>query len=362
MDTISFREFMADLTLKNQAGDFPSNGQFELTPLCNLDCKMCYVHLQDASVKNRMLDGDQWIEIMDGAIRRGMMTALLTGGEAMTHPDFKKIYLYLVNHGVIVRLKTNGILLNKENIDFLVKYPPQIVDVSLYGCNSESYLSVTGRDAFETVRNNIRAAIEAGLCVRIMVTPSSYMKPWTDEIIRLAGSFNAADVMVNSLLVDSREGTDRSKDDYNLSAEDSIDAIAIGREVIAPKFLPKEEEERIYGSIEKRPDVSDKGLYCNGGKTGFAVSWDGTMEPCLNFPPEVISAYPLSDGFDAAWKTVNEGVHSIAVPQKCHSCPINTKCHYCPVQHGRHSIENRCDVSVCDFWQKYYSNEKSTLK
>ena len=47
---------------KTREADIPWSGSFELTPLCNLDCKMCYVHLQDPSVKHQMLSGEQWKE------------------------------------------------------------------------------------------------------------------------------------------------------------------------------------------------------------------------------------------------------------------------------------------------------------
>ena len=47
---------------RTREADVPYHGAFELTPLCNLDCKMCYVHLQDPSVRHRMLSGEQWKE------------------------------------------------------------------------------------------------------------------------------------------------------------------------------------------------------------------------------------------------------------------------------------------------------------
>ena len=116
METISYKKFITQLTDKAYRADVPLNGSFELTPLCNLDCKMCYVHLQDPSVRHRMLSGKQWIGLMEQAISKGMMTALLTGGEAMTHPDFWEIYMYLINQGISIRLKTNGLLKTEENV------------------------------------------------------------------------------------------------------------------------------------------------------------------------------------------------------------------------------------------------------
>ncbi len=206
MDKISFNEFtklMADNAYKS---DTPSTGSFELTPLCNLDCKMCYVHLQDPSVKERMLRKEQLIPLIQGAIDDGMMVALLTGGEAMTHPDFWDIYMYLIDHGVSVQVKTNGILLNDENIRKFTEYPPFRIDISLYGCDSESYVAVTGVDAFETVTKNIRAAIDAGLNIRLMITPSSFLSPWIEQTMTLARSFGVS-VNVSGMLLEPNPDT-----------------------------------------------------------------------------------------------------------------------------------------------------------
>ena len=186
MKTINYNKFIAEAVKKAREHDTPISGSFELTPLCNLDCRMCYIHLTDPTVKERMLSGEQWIDLMRQAIDHGMMIALLTGGEAMTHPDFRKIYLYLIEQGISVHVKTNGILLNREMVELFTEYPPYIIDVSLYGCDGESYMTVTGYDVFETVTANVRAAIAAGLHVRLMITPSAYMLPWVDRIMEYA--------------------------------------------------------------------------------------------------------------------------------------------------------------------------------
>lgn len=359
METISYKKFIAQLTDKAYREDVPLNGSFELTPLCNLDCKMCYVHLQDPSVRHRMLSGKQWIGLMEQAISKGMMTALLTGGEAMTHPDFWEIYMYLINQGISIRLKTNGLLLTEENVARLVEYEPYVIDVSLYGCNSESYLAVTGKDAYQTVVDNIRRAIAAGLQLRIMVTPSGYMSPWTEQVMELAKTFGVK-VVVNSILFEPNENTDRHKEDFDLTEAENDRILQKKAELFPPKYMSPEEEADIYGAIEKRPDVQEKGLYCNGGRTTFAINWDGTMGPCLDFPRAIINAHPLSDGFAQAWHEVNQGMKNYAVPQKCHSCKLNNKCHYCPTQHSKVATQHQCDASVCAYWANVYKdNNKS---
>lgn len=353
MNTINYNKFLQEAMKTAREHDTPISGCFELTPLCNLDCKMCYVHLSDPSVKAHMLSGDEWIALMEQAIVHGMMKALLTGGEAMTHPDFRRIYMYLMGQGIIVQVKTNGILLSKDMIKMFTNYPPYSIDVSLYGCDEESYQAVSGHNAFETVTTNIRAAIKAGLHIRLMVTPSAYMLPWVDRIMEYAKIFGADDVIVNAMLMEANPGTERSVEDFGLSLEENGRIHREYRDKFPrlQKSLVEEEEELMGGIPDDEPHILRHGLYCNGGRTGFAMNWDGKMGPCLGFPRDVICVDAKHLGFEAAWREVNKDVKNYAVPEECHVCSYNTKCHYCPVQHKSVAAQHLCITEMCA-WRK----------
>ena len=43
------------LRIKAWRAGLPRYGKFELTPLCNLDCKMCYIHLQKEQMHGKEL-------------------------------------------------------------------------------------------------------------------------------------------------------------------------------------------------------------------------------------------------------------------------------------------------------------------
>ena len=353
MKNISFYQYLRDAMQKARLHDMPISGSFELTPLCNLDCRMCYVHLSDPSVKDRMLTGDQWIVLIDQAINRGMLLAMLTGGEAMTHPDFRKIYLYLMERGVAVGLKTNGILLREEMLELFKEYPPYVIDVSLYGCDGESYRAVTGHDVFELVSANIRAAIAAGLHLRLMITPSAYMLPWVDQIMEYASTLGADEVMLNPFLMEANPDTDRAIADYGLSLEENARIYQKSLEQFS-QFLksPTEEETEFLGEIPaNEPHLLEHGLYCNAGRTGFAINWDGTMAPCLSFPRDIICADVKRIGFETAWQEVNRGVKAYSVPEDCRACAYNTRCHYCPVQHRHLAAQHRCVPEHCT-WRR----------
>ena len=353
MKTINYNKFIAEAVKNAREHDTPISGSFELTPLCNLDCRMCYIHLTDPTVKERMLSGEQWIDLMRQAIDHGMMIALLTGGEAMTHPDFRKIYLYLIEQGISVHVKTNGILLNREMVELFTEYPPYIIDVSLYGCDGESYMTVTGYDVFETVTANVRAAIAAGLHVRLMITPSAYMLPWVDRIMEYAKTFGVEDVNVNAMLMEANPNTGRSMDDFGLTLEENARIHRKQREMFprTPKSQTEEEAEFMGEIPEDAPHILPSGLYCNAGRTTFAMNWDGTMGPCIDFPRDVICVDVKNIGFEKAWREVNQGVKDYVVPEECRKCSHNTKCHYCPTQHKSVAAQHRCVVASCD-WRK----------
>lgn len=346
MNTSGFRDFMKQLMDNALLNDIPVSGTFELTPLCNLDCRMCYVHLQEASVGKRMLTGRKWMDIMKQAISKGMVFALLTGGEAMTHPDFWDIYSFLNKEGVRVRVKTNGVLLDEENIRRFSECPPTGIDVSLYGCNPESYKAVTGHDVFARVVENIKNAVAAGINVRLMVTPNRYIYPWIDDVFEFAAGFKIP-VNVNSILLRAREGITRSIDDYGLSQSEYI-YVAKKRKMMFNNIVNDDMEQITDESVIH--EIT--GLQCAAARRAFTVNWEGVMLPCLAFPKELISEDPTVLGFDEAFSRMNKAVKEFGSPEECSECSHKMKCHYCPVKHGEHALKHSCDPEFCDMWKR----------
>lgn len=76
---------------KSSIKKIPLSGTFELSPVCNFDCRMCYVRKSPEEVKchnRKMLNLEQWKKIADQAENAGMLYLLLTGGEPFLWPDF----------------------------------------------------------------------------------------------------------------------------------------------------------------------------------------------------------------------------------------------------------------------------------
>ena len=68
----------------------PLSGSFELTPCCNMTCKMCYIRMTKAQQEAvaPLRTAQEWVELGRMAKERGMLYLLLTGGEPFLRQDF----------------------------------------------------------------------------------------------------------------------------------------------------------------------------------------------------------------------------------------------------------------------------------
>ena len=88
----------------------PLSGTFELSPVCNLACKMCYVRKTPAEVAaspRPPVGLIQWLSIAEQARDAGMLYLLLTGGEPFLWQDFWPLYERLSTMGFRAK-KSNG--------------------------------------------------------------------------------------------------------------------------------------------------------------------------------------------------------------------------------------------------------------
>ena len=124
----------------------PITGSFELTPLCNLNCKMCYVRVNRTEQEkiSRLQTAEEWTALAEKLRDAGTLFLLLTGGEPLLYPAFRAVYLAVRKRGMIVTVNTNGTLLNEDWAAFFAKNPPRRVNVTLYGASGETYKSLCG--------------------------------------------------------------------------------------------------------------------------------------------------------------------------------------------------------------------------
>jgi radical SAM protein with 4Fe4S-binding SPASM domain len=118
----------------------PTEGALEVTFQCNLRCRHCYV-VREAQEE---LTTQEIYRILDEIAEAGCLWLLFTGGEPLIRNDFLNIYLYAKRKGFLITLFTNGTLITPEITDFLRKWPPFTLEITLYGITQETYERFTG--------------------------------------------------------------------------------------------------------------------------------------------------------------------------------------------------------------------------
>ena len=328
----------------------PLTGTFELTPLCNLDCKMCYVHLNKGQMQGaKLLSTDEWKQIMKEAVDAGMMYAKLTGGECLTYPGFKELYLYLQSMGVEITVLTNGRLMDDSMVSFFKENPPAVIQITLYGADEEVYERVTGHAAFVEVVSNIRNAQDAGLPLRIALTPNHYLGKDGEALVRFVHNLNLT-YAINSGLFEAREETGRVLDEYDLNLDDIMRMYHVRRELKGTLELPECNEETLPEIGTEITEEVQYGVQCGAGRSGFSIDWKGKIYPCNVLRLGGINV--LETEFTQAWRTIHSLVMEYPLPVECQGCAYKKVCKSCVAEHANGANPGHANPIICQYGKR----------
>lgn len=312
----------------------PISGTFELTARCNFNCPMCYVHMTPEQLKasgRQELTAQQWLDFAKAAKDRGMVFALLTGGEPLVRKDFFEIYDGMRKMGLLVSMNSNGSMLTGENLERLLEAPPSRINISLYGGCNETYQHMCGLPVYNQVKENIRRLRQAGVDVSLNLSITPYNK---DDLAQIYADAAELDVNVKAssyMYPSVRVNGEQYGCGNRLSCADSARYSVAWDELRFP-----EEEFRLRAEAlmqlkapeqEGCPLEEGEGIRCRAGTTAFWMTWDGKMLPCGMLTTPV--AYPLEVGFDAAWNQIRAETAKIRTPAKCVNCDYKEICGAC---------------------------------
>lgn len=323
---------------KASRANIPISGTFELSPVCNFACRMCYVRKTAQEVRQhdrKMVTKDQWLHIAEKAREQGLLYLLLTGGEPFLWPDFWELYEKLIHMGFLVSINTNGSLIDDAAIERLKKYPPVRINVTLYGASDETYASLCqARGVFSRVDRAIRGLKEAGISVKLncSLTPhnAADLKAMIDYARNLELIIDVATYMFPpmrrdaSLVGQNDRFTPRESAYYHLQRlryQHGDAWYAEKLKQISEGLIPP------LGLDEACVDPVDGRIRCRAGSASFWITWDGWMMPCGMIP--VPKADLMTMEFCDAWKVTVEASRSMALSGVCSKCTNRAMCHSC---------------------------------
>ncbi len=326
----SFAHLRRELALWARLRRFPLFGTFELTPLCNLRCPMCYVRLDPLAAAGQGcgMSAERWLELGRQARDMGLLFVTLTGGEPLLHPAFAAIYRGLCELGLLVSVYTNGCLIDERILRLWRDYPPHSVKISLYGASDETYGRMCGvSDGYTRVLRAVRALGASGIsfyCTTTVVRENRRDVPLLYALARTEGFsfFHTIGVTTSargalsdplaSRLTVSEEGWTRER----LEAE----------RVASPSPLPF--------------------ARCAGHGISFFLTWHGRLQFC-GFASKPYAEVLTGGKVDLprAWARMEAQVDAITTPPECADCRHKAFCRRCP---GLLCAESGDPSRVCD--------------
>ena len=323
---------------KASAGRIPISGTFELTPMCNFACKMCYVRKTAAEVRAHdrpMVTYDQWMEIARQARDEGLLYLLITGGEPFIWPDFWKLYEQLIHMGFLISLNSNGSLIDEEAIRRLRELPPIRINITLYGASDETYEALCGaKNVFSKVDRAITGLMEAGIQVKLNCSLTPHNAHDLEKIVSYAKSKNlilqVSTYMFPPLRRDSsmvginERFTPREMAYYQMRQF----YLQQGGEVYREYLRRIVEGDTVpLGLDESCVDPMDGKIRCRAGNASFWITWDGWMTPCgMMTGPK---AELIGRTFREAWKDTVAACDAMFLSSTCEKCPTRQMCHSC---------------------------------
>ena len=312
----------------------PVSGNFELTARCNFNCPMCYVHMTPEQLKasgKQELTAQQWLDIAKAARDRGMVFALLTGGEPLVRKDFFEIFEGMQKMGLLVSVNSNGSMLRGEILERFLENPPARFNISLYGGCNETYQNMCGLAVYDQVKENIRRLRQAGVDVSLNLSITPYNKDDLAQIyadaVELDVNVRASSYMYPAVRVNGEQYGCGNRLSCRESAEYSVawDLLRFTEEDFANRAINMAKLKN--PDQDGCPMEEGEGVRCRAGSTAFWVTWEGKMLPCgmMTTP----AAYPLEVGFDAAWDQIRSATEKIRTPAKCVNCDYKEICGAC---------------------------------
>ena len=316
---------------KASAAGIPLSGTFELTPVCNMDCKMCYVRMsRSAQEAIAPLKGaSQWLALAQEAKDAGMLYLLITGGEPFLHPQFQEILEGLHKMGFLITINSNGTMIDESVIAWLKNCPPVRINISLYGASNETYANLCGNPmGFTQTVNAIRLLQQAGISVKLNCSLTPYNAKDLPEMAAFSKQNNLILQVATYMFPPVRKDGRLTGTNDRFSPEDAAyymayaDYLTLGKE----RFLAQEGQ--LPELLEPEGNCEGDGVRCRAGKCSFWITWQGKMMPCGMFP-EKNAPNVFEMPFLNAWQAAKESICNIHLPSQCAACNVKDICRAC---------------------------------
>ena len=280
---------------------YPKNLMVELTNMCNLRCIMC--DNRKMKRKRGFMTLDTYMRVLKNAKEIGIeMVGLYTTGESLLHPQIFDFIRMAKKWGFkYVYLTTNGIPLNKEKIDKLIKSGLDSIKFSIDAATKKTYEKLRPPGNFDKLYENVKMLRE--------------MRDRKKSKLKIYSSF----ILTNE---NSRE-LKKFKEFW----KDMIDEVIVCI-VTNQSSHQKKEFEKLVPKNVKALITGRKGEYCNRLWNRIIVTYDGKYTICPeDFEAELVYGDIRKEPMKKAWN--NKKMKNFRRMFKTKNFDLSARCRTC---------------------------------
>jgi MoaA/NifB/PqqE/SkfB family radical SAM enzyme len=314
----------------------PINGTFELSPVCNFACKMCYVRKTPEQIRKEgksLIPWQRWLELAEQCRAAGTLYLLLTGGEPFLYPGFRELYTHLHKMGFLLYINSNGTMIDAETVAWLKQAAPCRVNITLYGASPETYQRICGHaDGYHRAMNAIRMLRQANIPVVINASMIPENAEDMEAIMQTGRELGLNTRVATYMFPPMRRDTEKMDSRFSPAESAAMYLRKMKCLYSAEKYCDFLREQTEHTCYEEK-DGDDWGrdaeyMRCRAGRSSFWVNWEGVMTACgmLDFP---LKTEPLRENFHDCWMRLTEAVRTTPVLGGCAGCEKRELCSPC---------------------------------
>jgi len=327
-------DFMQDISYrfsKNYCK--PTKFLFEITPRCNLKCKMCDMWKNPVS-REKELTTEDWKKILvDIKNWVGPFSVNISGGETFLYKDILEIIKFCATNSIRTMIITNGFLLNEELCCKVLYSGLDILIISLDSTKAEVH------DYFRGVKGTYERATAALKFLSkkprkmTLAILTIILKQNLNDLVNLVKRYVAQEIdMIIFQPLQQNFGSQirdphwYKRSDYWITDLEKLNYVMDELIVMKKKGAPIWNEVSQLNSIKtyyKDPNKINQNLQCMVGQSTFAIDSYGNVRFCL-FMEKVGNYFDFSSP-----KELWESEEADVVREKIRSCKVDCllNCH-----------------------------------
>lgn len=312
-------------------------GAFELSPLCNFRCKMCYVRktVEETKHAGGIMPLEFWLDIARQAKEAGTLYPLLTGGETFLYPHIRELYGAMSRMGMQVSINSNGSCITEETVKWLKEARPIRINITLYGGSNESYARLCGdAHGFDKVRRGIELLAENDIRFKFNCSLTPDNAADLENMIRFVQTYGKTLRTATYMFPPVRRTGQSGDYEGRFTPEEAAyyQVLADWNQLPPERFavLARNAQHFTELTSEILAEAAAKPpreMGCLSGRCSYWVDWQGNLSGCgmMDIPKISLKDHTLTE----AWKEVVDWTDELRYSPVCANCVNRSVCFSC---------------------------------